>query len=89
MSIVDPVLINKERCKGCQLCVRFCPLHLLILGNSINSSGYVVVELIDSHKCTRCTACALICPDNAVVVLKRAMRPASGCEELQSDSENC
>ena len=52
-----------ERCKGCGLCVHFCPKEVLILTGKRNAQGYRVVGLKAPEKCTGCGICYLMCPD--------------------------
>jgi 2-oxoglutarate ferredoxin oxidoreductase subunit delta len=67
---VTKVVIEEERCKGCQLCVQFCPPRVLALSTRLNTRGFYTVELIDEERCTSCAACALVCPDVAITVFK-------------------
>lgn len=64
------VRIDSERCKGCDLCVRACPQHILAIGQNPNSKGYYSVEMQDEKKCTACSFCALVCPDLALEVYR-------------------
>jgi len=64
------VVINEERCKGCQLCIEVCPKRLLVIAESINSFGYQPVKIEGEEKCTGCALCAVICPDLAIEVYK-------------------
>lgn len=64
------VLINKEICKGCELCITACPQECLLLSNNINLRGYRYIELIDG-KCTGCVNCALVCPDVVFTVYRQ------------------
>jgi 2-oxoglutarate ferredoxin oxidoreductase subunit delta len=74
LSAAPPrVVIDRERCKGCLLCLEVCPPRVLGLGG-LNTQGYQVVVLLDNERCTSCTACAIICPESAVFVY-RAPRP--------------
>ena len=57
-------MIDRERCKGCALCVGVCPKQLLRIEKGHNARGYRPVELADSAgQCTGCGVCAVICPD--------------------------
>lgn len=51
--------INKEWCKGCGICVAFCPKQVLTL-----EKGKAVV--VDIDNCIGCGACELRCPDCAI-----------------------
>lgn len=58
------VMIDRERCKGCALCVGVCPHQLLQMESGYNTRGYRPVQLTDSAgQCTGCGVCAVICPD--------------------------
>ena len=63
--------IDKERCKGCGLCVRVCPKNLLKISETvINRSGYHPAEITDESACVACTSCALTCPDICIEIEK-------------------
>jgi len=34
------IKIDRERCKGCELCVHFCPKGCIVIDESYNSRGY-------------------------------------------------
>ena len=65
------VLINRDVCKGCELCVGACPQDSLGLSVLINRHGYRYVELVKDN-CTGCINCALVCPDSAITVYQEA-----------------
>jgi len=54
--------INREWCKGCGICVHFCPTNVLELDDEDKS---VAVRLDD---CICCMQCELRCPDLAIEV---------------------
>lgn len=64
------VVIDKEICKGCELCVGACPQESLELAQKINRRGYRYVEL-KGDSCTGCVNCALVCPDVAITVYRQ------------------
>ena len=39
-KIKGAVVVNTERCKGCNLCVVACPSNVLALNKEANSKGY-------------------------------------------------
>jgi 2-oxoglutarate ferredoxin oxidoreductase subunit delta len=53
-------LINRDWCKGCGICVEFCPKHVLELDDSERG---VAVRLED---CICCRLCEMRCPDLAI-----------------------
>jgi 2-oxoglutarate ferredoxin oxidoreductase subunit delta len=67
---VPKVVIDVERCKGCELCVTFCPPKVLAMSRTLNARGFYPVTLIDEERCTSCAACAIVCPDMAITVYK-------------------
>ncbi len=71
------VVVDEERCKGCQLCVEFCPPRVLAMSTTLNARGFFPAMLVDEERCTSCAACAIVCPDVAVTVYK-AERVAVG-----------
>ncbi len=56
------VVIFGTWCKGCGLCVEFCPMKVLAL----NDDGHPLV--VAPEKCTACHWCDTHCPDFAIVV---------------------
>ncbi|HTX18678.1 MAG TPA: 4Fe-4S dicluster-binding protein [Bacteroidota bacterium] len=65
------VLINRDVCKGCELCINACPQESLGLSDQINRHGYRYVQLVKDN-CTGCINCALVCPDCAITVYQEA-----------------
>jgi 2-oxoglutarate ferredoxin oxidoreductase subunit delta len=67
------VLIDRDRCKGCELCVHACPQQVLHLSSSLNARSYHPVELSENgHHCTGCAICAVVCPDVVFTVYREA-----------------
>jgi len=55
------VVIDIERCKGCELCIPACPPQVLRMTGEHNRIGAHYPELLSG--CTGCRACWLVCPD--------------------------
>ena len=65
------VVIDVERCKGCELCREACPKDVLALAEDLNTKGYRPVILLDPHHdCTGCALCATVCPDGCITVYR-------------------
>ncbi|MBI4300331.1 MAG: 4Fe-4S dicluster domain-containing protein [Chloroflexi bacterium] len=60
------VTVEQRYCKGCDLCVRLCPVGALQLSEAFSAAGYHYPVL--TGQCTGCTVCEIICPDFAIVV---------------------
>lgn len=63
-------VVDRERCKGCSLCIVVCPFGALELSGEYNSSGYPVATIAHPEKCTGCALCAQTCPDVAIEVCR-------------------
>ena len=64
------IIIDRERCKGCELCMLVCPQKIIVMSKSYNKKGYHPAEQINQEKCTGCAFCAMTCPDIAIEVYK-------------------
>jgi 2-oxoglutarate ferredoxin oxidoreductase subunit delta len=58
------VVIFGMWCKGCRLCVEFCPTGVL----AFDDDDHLIVAR--PEKCTACHWCDTHCPDLAIVVTK-------------------
>lgn len=61
-------LIDKDRCKGCELCKSVCPQKIISMASKINVKGYYYAEVADPSRCIGCCLCAITCPDQAIEV---------------------
>lgn len=57
--------INRQWCKGCGICVAFCPTKVL----EVDAEDKVVAARMED--CTACGRCALRCPDLAIEVERK------------------
>jgi len=65
------ILIDEDRCKGCELCTTVCPKGILKMADYFNARSYRPVMLVDPDgKCTGCALCALMCPDVVITVYR-------------------
>jgi len=73
MAKKGKIEINRELCKGCNLCVGVCPHKIIELSmGQFNRRGHHPAIVTDMDKCTACTLCAVICPDVAITVYREA-----------------
>ena len=45
------VVVDKEKCKGCNLCVVACPTKTLDLAKEVNGKGYHYSEMVNPEAC--------------------------------------
>ncbi|HPQ71290.1 MAG TPA: 4Fe-4S binding protein [bacterium] len=55
------IVVNTAFCKGCGICVEFCPKSVL----AMKGAKAVVIAL---EECIECMFCELRCPDFAIAV---------------------
>ena len=57
-------LIDEEWCKGCGICIHFCPKKVL----ELSKQGKAVA--VRPQDCIACMLCELRCPDLAIQILE-------------------
>ncbi len=68
-KVKGKVVIDIQRCKGCELCTDACKEHALSLSSTINNKGYRYI-IANNDLCTGCVNCALVCPDAVITVYR-------------------
>jgi len=65
--LMSHIVIDKNRCKGCYLCINECPKKLIKISNDVNNLGVHLVDFDDpNNECLGCAMCATRCPDLAI-----------------------
>jgi 2-oxoglutarate ferredoxin oxidoreductase subunit delta len=62
--------IDRDKCKGCLLCIACCPKGLITVDKRLNKRGVNPVKCKDTGECLGCMQCAVICPDCCIEVYK-------------------
>ena len=62
------VRILEEYCKGCGLCVAFCPKDVLRISSRLNAAGLNPAEVVPDGDCSGCRNCLTVCPDAAIIL---------------------
>ena len=73
-KIRGAIVVNTDRCKGCQLCVVAGPKNVIALTQKmVNVHGYPYVESVRPEDCVGCASCGIVCPDGCITVYKKRM----------------
>ena len=65
------ITINEVRCKGCGLCVHYCPRRCIEMAtDKFTAGGYLMAVLERADDCTGCGVCGWLCPDQAIEVYR-------------------
>lgn len=64
------IVIDIEKCKGCEVCIPACPNDVIALSKNVNSKGYNFAETINDE-CIGCMNCAIVCPDGVITVYRK------------------
>lgn len=69
------IIINRDLCKGCHLCITSCPQRVIVRSEKLNLKGYYPAEYREpegeeDRGCTGCTVCGIVCPDVAIEVYR-------------------
>jgi Na+-translocating ferredoxin:NAD+ oxidoreductase RNF subunit RnfB len=60
--------IDPEKCVGCVLCQKKCPIHAIVGDNK-------VIHVIDQERCTHCGTCFYVCPPKIAAVRRIGDEP--------------
>ncbi len=55
-----------ERCKGCALCMEYCPCGVLDMSEAFNRKGYHSPIVVERPACVACQFCEELCPEFAI-----------------------
>ncbi len=64
------IIVDKEKCKGCELCIHACPTSVISMSGEVNAKGYHFACMKNPDACTGCTNCAIVCPDGVIMVYR-------------------
>ena len=85
--------IDRERCKGCGLCIMVCPKHRIEISDLLNAKGYYPAKSQEENlpdnlrECTGCALCAITCPDVAIEVYRESKGESSSKEKHKAKEE--
>ena len=66
------IRIDPEHCKGCELCVAFCPKDVIAMSDTLNSRGQHAAGVVRPEDCKGCLQCTDMCPEAAIQIDQEA-----------------
>lgn len=67
----QPVWVNTNNCKACDICVSVCPSGVLGMRYDHTSTLGAMISIDHPEACIGCNECELTCPDFAIYVADR------------------
>ena len=65
------IIVDRENCKGCEVCLVACPTDVIRLASQVNRKGYHFAYMENPDACIGCANCAIVCPDGVISVYKK------------------
>ncbi len=69
MAVKGRIVVDTEKCKGCEVCIPVCPTNVIEMVDEVNGKGYHFMQQV-REECTGCTNCAIVCPDGVITVYR-------------------
>jgi len=69
-KIKGAIVVDIQRCKGCQICIPACANDVIKMSVSVNRKGFFYAEMVNGE-CIGCANCAIVCPDGAISVYRK------------------
>jgi 2-oxoglutarate ferredoxin oxidoreductase subunit delta len=77
--VKSEVHVNEALCKGCDICVEFCPKDVFESATEVGPRGYFVPVAARPEDCSVCMLCEHLCPELAItVVVEKKRKKATG-----------
>lgn len=70
-KVKGAIVVDIEKCKGCEVCIPACPSDVILLAEDVNSKGYHYAYMANPDACTGCANCAIVCPDGVITVYRK------------------
>src|SRR5450759_5217212 len=77
-KIRGSIVVNVEKCKGCEVCMVSCPTGTIAMAKEVNGKGYNYAYPVNPELCNGCANCAMVCPDGVITVYKTKILVGNG-----------
>lgn len=74
MKFIGAIVVDTNRCKGCNLCAVACAKNVIVLSAKVNQFGYNYAEVVKADDCIGCASCGIVCPDACITVYKKEVK---------------
>lgn len=81
------VWTDESRCKGCNICVSYCPSGTLAMRYEPSAIQGIMIEVIDASTCIGCRDCETHCPDFAIFVADKGFKFSKLTQESKARSK--
>ena len=72
-KVKGAIIVDIERCKGCEVCLAACPNDVLAMAKEVNGKGYHYSYMEVPDECVGCSNCAIVCPDGVITVYRKKL----------------
>jgi 2-oxoglutarate ferredoxin oxidoreductase subunit delta len=69
-KVKGAIVVDIERCKGCEICIASCPTQVISMAPVVNGKGYRYAYMEHPDDCTGCVNCGIVCPDGVITVYR-------------------
>jgi 2-oxoglutarate ferredoxin oxidoreductase subunit delta len=69
-KVKGAIVVDIEKCKGCEVCIPACPSSVINISKEVNGKGYQYTYMEKPEECTGCMNCAIVCPDGVITVYR-------------------
>lgn len=70
MAVKGAIQVEKDRCKGCGICINACPYQVIAMSKNLNIKGYPYAYMAQPDLCKGCENCGIVCPDGVISVYR-------------------
>lgn len=86
-KVKGDIIIDIEKCKGCELCIEACSQGSLERSRQVNNKGYLYIVKVQDN-CTGCTNCALVCPEGGITVYRKTVEGKKQVAKIDNVTED-